>query len=337
MKKNGLANRLGYNAPTMMKTKLPLLLLTFSLLLSACGGQAFAAPQATSTPLATASPLPSPTATAAPSLTPTVTPTFTPSPVPTPTWVKQGPDAVSMPILMYHHVEEHPIVSNYRVSAARFDEQLKLLHDWEYTTITTTMLVDAITQGTELPPRPIIITFDDGNLDNYTVAFPIMKKYGFTGVLYIPYNYIGVDNHMTVDQIKEMAAAGWEIGSHSMSHPNLIGMPGDRLRAEIVDSRTRMEELLGVPILTFAYPFGDVGSSAVDYVKFAGYIAGMGASGFQWQQGTTNLFVLQRCEIKDTDITNDPRYFPRFLPWWGDAPFLSTDTPTPPLAPTQSP
>ena len=319
-----------------MKTKLPLLLLTFSLLLTACGGQALAAPQPTSTPLAsaissplgTASPLPTSTATAAPSLTPTVTQTFTPSPVPTATWVHQGPEAVNVPILMYHHVEENPIVSNYRVSAARFEEQLKLLHDWEYTTITTSMLVDAITRGADLPPRPIIITFDDGNLDNYTVAFPIMQKYGFTGVIYLPYYFVGTKGYMNVDQIKEMAAAGWEVGSHSLTHPNLIGMPPERLRSEIVDSRKKLEELLGVPVLTFAYPFGDVGSAPVDYVKFAGYIAGMGATGFRWEQGSTNLFVLQRCEVKETDITDDLRYFPRFLPWWGDTSLLQTATPT---------
>jgi peptidoglycan/xylan/chitin deacetylase (PgdA/CDA1 family) len=240
---------------------------------------------------------------------------------------------------MYHHIEADPIVSNYRVSAARFEEQLKLLHDWEYTTITTTMLVDAITRGADLPPRPIIITFDDGNLDNYTVAFPIMQKYGFTGVLYIPYYFIDTENYMSIDQIKEMAAAGWEVGSHSLTHAELTTLTPDRLREEIVDSREKLQELLGVPILTFAYPFGNVGSAEVDYVKFAGYIAGMGATGFRWEQGSTNLFVLQRCEIKETDIVDDPRYFPRFLPWWGDAPFLYTATPTVTAAPspTQTP
>jgi len=300
---------------------------------------AFAASEPTSTPLAPApaSPLPSSTATALPSLTPSITPTFSPSPIPTPTWVRQGPDAVSVPILMYHHVEENPIQSDFRVSAARFDEQLKLLHDWEYTTITTSMLVDAIQNGADLPPRPIIITFDDDNLDNYTVAFPIMQKYGFTGVVYVPFYYIGADGYMTADQIKEMAAAGWEVGSHGLTHVNLIGLDPERMRSEIVDSRGKLQDLLGVPILTFAYPFGFASGGAVDYVKFAGYIAGMGATGFQWEQGSSNLFVLQRCQIKETDVADNSRYFPRFLPWWGDAPFLHPPTPTDTVAPTITP
>ena len=285
---------------------------------------------ATKTPTLTLTPPLAPSATATITPSPTITPTFTPSPIPTATWVSQGPDAVKVPILMYHHVEVSPINSNYRVSASKFEDQLRLLRDWEYTTITTTMLVNAIQQGAELPPRPIVITFDDNNLDNYTVAFPIMKKYGFTGLLYVPYNYIGADGYMTANQLKEMAAAGWEIGSHSLNHPNLNIMPPERLRAEIVDSRKELEGLLGVPILTFAYPFGDVSSDAVDYVKFANYIAAMGATGFTADQGLGNLFNLQRCEIKGGE---DVKTFIRFLPWQGDPAFLPTVTPTPTSTP----
>lgn len=228
---------------------------------------------------------------------------------------------------MYHHVEVSPIDSNYRVSASKFEDELKLLHDWEYTTITTEMLVKAITEGASLPPRPVIITFDDGNLDNYTVAWPIMQKYGFTGVLYIVGNRLQADGYMNVDQIKEMAAAGWEVGSHSLSHPSLTaGLESEVIRREIVESKKQLEEALGVPILTFAYPFGDAGNAPVDYVKFAGYIAGMGATGFTAEQGLSNLYILQRCEIKGWE---DAKTFLRFLPWPGDPVYIPTDTPTP--------
>jgi peptidoglycan/xylan/chitin deacetylase (PgdA/CDA1 family) len=103
-------------------------------------------------------------------------------------------------------------------------------------------------------------------------------------------------------------------------------MPQERLRAEIVDSRKKLEGLLGVPILTFAYPYGDVGSTTVEYVKFANYIAAMGATGFTADQGLSNLFVLQRCEIKGSE---DAKTFIRFLPWQGDPAFLPTVAPTP--------
>jgi len=300
-----------------------------SFLLSACGRNVFAVPDPTGTP----SPLP-PTATATVTPSPTITPTFTVTPVPTATWVIQGPDEILVPILMYHHIEVAPIASPYRVSAAKFEEQLKLLHDWEYTTITTEMLVKAIVEGASLPPRPVIITFDDGNLDNYTVAWPIMQKYGFTGVLYIVGYYMGTDNYMNAGQVKEMAAAGWEVGSHSMSHRDLTSLEPERQRIEIVDSKTTLEAALGVPVRTIAYPFGFNNNGVVDYAHFAGYIAGMGASGFTADQGLSNLYVLQRCEIKGSE---DAKTFIRFLPWHGDPIYLPTDTPTPTIIPSRTP
>ena len=304
-----------------MNSRLALILIA-ALLLTGCNRSVFAAPDPTATE--TATPLP-PTETATATLIPAITPTFTPSPTATPTWVVQGPNAVQVPILMYHHIAVSPVDSRYYVPPDTFEDEIRLLHDWEYTPITTTMLVNAIQNGASLPPRPIILTFDDANEDNYTNAFPIMKKYGMTGVLYLPYDYIGGDGYLTVDQIKEMAAAGWEVGSHSLTHPNLTILDQPRLRAEIVDSRKKLEQMLGLPILTFAYPFGDVGSAEVDYVKFAGYIAGMGATGYTADQGKGNLYVLQRSEIKGSD---DARSFTRFLPWAGDPAFLPTFTPT---------
>jgi peptidoglycan/xylan/chitin deacetylase (PgdA/CDA1 family) len=230
---------------------------------------------------------------------------------------------------MYHHVELSPIQSNYRVSAARFDEQLHLLHDWGYQTISTSMLVSAIQSGAQLPPRPVIITFDDDDLDVYTVAFPIMQKYGFSGVAYVPYDYIGGDGYMSREQLLALYNAGWEVGSHSMTHRDLNSLDPDSQRFEIVESRQKLEALLGIPVLTFAYPFGVNSNGVVDYVRYAGYIAGMGATGFTADQGISNLYVLQRCEIKETDVVTDERYFARFLPWWGDPPTFPTNTPAP--------
>ncbi len=284
-------------------------------------------PSATVAPTRTPTPIPSST------IAPTLTTTDAPDVGPTPTWVVQGPDAVKVPILLFHHVAVSPVGSRYYVPPDTFESEIKLLHDWGYTTITTSMLVQAITQGASLPPHPLLLTFDDGNEDIYTNAFPIMQKYGFTGVLYVVVQYTGLANYLTVDQIREMADAGWEVGSHSETHRDLLTST-ETLRYEIVQSRKDLQDMLGVPILTFAYPFGDMGSAAGDYVHFAGYIAAMGATGYSWNQGRGNLFLLQRCEIKGSD---DARSFTRFLPWLGDPSFLPTDTPTPTATPTWTP
>jgi peptidoglycan/xylan/chitin deacetylase (PgdA/CDA1 family) len=309
--------------------KIIIMAMGLSILLSACGANIFAEP--TPTPTATATPLP-PTQTATASLTPTITPTFTITPTPTTTRVHIGPGTVQVPIILYHWIAVSPINSQYYVPPEKFEEEMKLLRDWGYTSISATQLIKAINEGADLPPRPIVISFDDGHLNNYTTAFPIMQKYGFTGVLYIVKNYLGVDQYMNADQVKEMAAAGWEVGSHTISHLDLTALEPERQRREVVDSRTELESALGVPILTIAYPFGLSNSGIIDYAHFAGYIGGMGL-GFTTDQGTTNLYTLQRRDIKGT---YDVKQFAAFLPWQGDPVFLPTDTPTPTPKPTRT-
>jgi peptidoglycan/xylan/chitin deacetylase (PgdA/CDA1 family) len=271
-------------------------------------------------------PTPTITLTALPPVeTATFIPTFTPAPLATATWVHQGPYRVTVPIILYHRIDVSPINSRYYVPPEEFEKEIKLLHDWEYTTITTGMLFKAITEGADLPPRPIIITFDDGNLDNYTTAFPIMQKYGFTGVLYIVGKYMGAEQYMSADQIKEMAAAGWEVGSHSMTHSDLTLLEPQEQRREIVESKEFLERQLGIPIQTFAYPFGTTSPAVLDYAYFAGYMAGM-SLGSTHNQGTYNLFNLQRRDIKGT---YDLIQFAQFLPWHGDPLLLQIDTPIP--------
>jgi peptidoglycan/xylan/chitin deacetylase (PgdA/CDA1 family) len=290
-------------------------------LLTACTGT----PAKETSPTPTETP-PPPTVTASVTPTLTATQTLPPSPIPTETWGKQGPGNVTVPILLYHRIDVSPTDSRYYVSPEKFEEQMELLHNWGYTNITTKMLIEAITEGAELPPRPFLLTFDDGHLDNYTTAFPIMQKYGFTGALYLVVNYIGTDGYMDVDQILEMHKAGWEVGSHSKNHFDLMQLNPQMMRAEIVGSRTLLEKMLGIPIETFAYPFGLMNNSIIDYVRFAGYTSAMGASGYTSSQGKWNLYYLQRVEIKGTE---DATTFTRFLPWQGNPTILSTDKSVP--------
>jgi len=218
-----------------------------------------------------------------------------------------------VPILLYHHIDLSPSDSPYYVSAYDFEQQMYLLHEWGYQTIPVELLVGAITKGAELPPKPIILTFDDGSESVHRTALPIMQKYNFTGTIYIVYNYIGLANFMDADQIRELYAKGWEIGSHSTSHVNLTERT-ERQQDEIVDSRQKLESKLGIPILTFAYPFGAYNEDSVHLAHFAGYIAGMGL-GDSPAQGSKNLFYLYRREI---DGSIDIHGFAASLPWRGD-------------------
>ena len=304
-----------------MIKQLIILTLSVSIFLTACGGEVVAAPE----PTATSTPLPSPTITASVTQTATITPTSTITPTPTTTRVHQGPDSVVVPILLYHRIGESPIDSQYYVPPDKFEQQMKLLHDWEYTVIPLELLVKAITAGADLPPRPVVITFDDGDISVYETAFPIMDKYGLTGVAYIVGNYMNTDGYMTADQIKELAVAGWEVGSHSMNHRDLRKIEPVLQRFEVVESRKVIEEVTGITVASFAYLFGFMGSTGGEYVHSAGYIAAMGL-GFTSDQGKSNLFWLQR---RDVQGKYDIKQFGAFLPWQGDPAFMPPDTPTP--------
>ncbi|MBI5943092.1 MAG: polysaccharide deacetylase family protein [Chloroflexi bacterium] len=255
--------------------------------------------------------------------------TATPSPAPSSTAtnarVRQGPGAVILPILLYHHIDESPSHSQYYVSPQNFESQMKLLRNWGYETVTTETLVQAINEGADLPPHPILITFDDGNLNNFTEAFPIMRRYNLGGVLYVVGNYIGAPGYMDAEQINEMARGGWEVGSHGMTHPDLAALNSQTQNYEIFKSRTFLEDKLGLPILTFAYPFGISTCGVNDKVYTAGYIAAM-SLGSSADQCKTDLFNLHRLSVKGGDDLNR---FAALLPWQGDPLYLPTNTPVP--------
>jgi peptidoglycan/xylan/chitin deacetylase (PgdA/CDA1 family) len=223
----------------------------------------------------------------------------------------QGPNEVIVPILLYHHIGYSLQGETvYYVSPEAFDQQMNLLYQWGYKTISVELLVRAISQGAELPPKPILLTFDDGSETTYTTAQPIMQRYVFTGVSYLVYNYIGIPRYMNADQIRALYASGWEIGSHGLSHVDLTARP-ERQGDEIVESRRSLETLLGFPVLSFAYPFGAYDDSSLEYVHKAGYTSAMGL-GNETLQGSKNLFYLYRQPVEGTDTLQT---FASMLPW----------------------
>jgi peptidoglycan/xylan/chitin deacetylase (PgdA/CDA1 family) len=188
-----------------------------------------------------------------------------------------------------------------------------LLRAWGYQTISVELLVKAIRGGALLPPRPVILTFDDGSESVFASALPIMQKYDFTGTVYIVHNFIGFTNYMNADQIRSLYASGWEVGSHSLSHVDLTER-ADRQREEIIESRRRLEAYLGVPILSFAYPFGAYDADSVQFARQAGYIGAVGL-GNETLQGNKNLYYLYRMDVKGS---YDLGTFTSLLPWRED-------------------
>lgn len=218
---------------------------------------------------------------------------------------------VIVPILLYHRIsDETSADSRYAVSVANFKDQMQRLRYWGYSPVTIKQLVDHIHKGYNLPSRPVVISFDDGYLDVYQNAFPIMERYGFTGTVYIVANRLESDGFLQVEQLNELIDHGWDVGSHSMTHTELTQNHA-LVRQEILQSRLDLENALGIKIFSFAYPFGSL-DWYISYKVFDyGYRAGVGVGNLTSHSSAT-IYNLSRREIQgDADL----EAFAELLPW----------------------
>ncbi|MEA3351284.1 MAG: polysaccharide deacetylase family protein [Chloroflexota bacterium] len=262
----------------------------------------------TETPIPTATESPSPTPTL--TLTHPPTATQTPSPTMTSTWAFNPKGEVIAPILLYHHIDNEKHNNRYYVSEKNFRQQMLSLRKWGYTSITISQFISVLVEGGELPPRPVVITFDDGDLSVYENAFSIMQEMGFVGVAYIVSTRLESDGFVNVEQLDEMLAAGWELGSHSVSHPDLTA-DHEIVRDELLTSRLDLNAALGVEVTSFAYPFGKSDTYVADKTEEYGYSCAVGL-GKGWKHTWGMMYHLKRIEIHGDDSLDE---FAARLPW----------------------
>jgi len=203
-----------------------------------------------------------------------------------------------VPILLYHHVAQTDKPSRYYVSPEDFELQISSLHDWGYTAIPLSLLVEAMLNGTELPLRPVVITFDDGYRDVYQNAVPIMQRYGYVGTLYIIVDQIGVGGYLNARQIAKLIEQGWELGSHSQTHAKL-NKPGTSLEKEVASSREVLETLFSTPVRSFSYPYGSTTPAITQLVKESGYRSAVGLGALNTHR-VKYLYYLSRNEVQGT-------------------------------------
>jgi len=197
----------------------------------------------------------------------------------------------SIRILIYHRIyrktETGPFTT-WDISETVFRRHLELLDKWGYSAITFRDYRLYQKGALSLPKKPVIITFDDGNEEVLTVAYPIMKEHGMRGVVFLlgdrtirsnTWDEPADSTHLLLSdqQVLELHNAGFEIGAHSFNHRNLTSMSLASAWEEIYRSRMALEFLLNAPVKCFAYPYGMVNAPLKQMVADAGYELACGA------------------------------------------------------------
>ncbi|MBZ0165167.1 MAG: polysaccharide deacetylase family protein, partial [Candidatus Omnitrophica bacterium] len=158
-----------------------------------------------------------------------------------------------------------------------------------------------------LSRKTVVLTFDDGYADNYTNAFPLLKKYNFPATFFISTEKVGLPGYVTWDQLREMAAAGISIGSHAVRHEYLPDLSRQRIIEEVRESRRILEQQLGMPVLNFSYPVGGFNDEIKSLVRQAGYQSAVTTNrGFD--RFNHDVFELNRVTMDDEDVLGPVRW-----------------------------
>ncbi|OGE31817.1 hypothetical protein A2631_01655 [Candidatus Daviesbacteria bacterium RIFCSPHIGHO2_01_FULL_44_29] len=210
---------------------------------------------------------------------------------------------INVPILMYHYIGANPnpgkdlARDNLSVTPELFEEQLNYLVSNGYHTISLDTL-HAILMGTvPAPQKPIVLTFDDGYIDFYINAYPIIRRLDIHVTSFLPTGLIGTSYYMNWDQVKEIHSSGLvSFQAHTIHHANLPTLSLDQAKEEISQSKQTLEAILGVPINFFSYPYGTSNPALWKLVRESGFVGAVGTwTGRIESEG--NLFNMPRIKI----------------------------------------
>lgn len=215
---------------------------------------------------------------------------------------------------MYHKVDRILPGTRYpgnHVLPEAFEEQLAELKRWNYQSITLEQWIAYKEKRSELPRRPIIITFDDGYRSTYDTAWPILQRYGFSATVFLVASLIGKTNAWDVEErqepllneseIREMQRGAITFGSHTQSHRALTRIPLEDAARELADSRKILESMLDRTVTTLCYPYAKQNRAIRDLARRAGYnaaVIGRGGTNRVW----TDQYALRRIKL-DTSTT----------------------------------
>ena len=188
-----------------------------------------------------------------------------------------------VPVLMYHAFTETGERDRFVAPARSFSRQMKLLKALRYRTISLEQLAQALRQGAPLPRRSVAITIDDGYTDSFEIARPILRRLGFSATLFPVSGMLGTGSDwnsegaakdreiLSPDQVRQLRGEGFDVGAHTRSHCRLPALTEEQATEEVEGSRADLEGVLGAPVATFAYPYGEFDDAAVGIVGRAGF------------------------------------------------------------------
>lgn len=178
-----------------------------------------------------------------------------------------------VPVLMYHGVGPAPpgSLGGLFVTPHNFASHVKALKAKGFHAVTLAQVEAAWDRGAALPKKPIVFTFDDGYKDQHSNALPVLRRARWPAVIFLTIANMGTNIGITPRQVQDMIKAGWELGDHTYSHPDLRNQAPYPLRHEVRDSRKWLQRHFKQPVTNFAYPAGDYDKRAVKAVDDAGY------------------------------------------------------------------
>lgn len=205
--------------------------------------------------------------------------------------------ANSVPIFEYHRVEELDDV--YTVKPKIFEGQMEYLYDLNYKSISVKELIEEMKKDKPDLKNKMVLTFDDGYVDNLNEAAPIMNKYGYKGTIFVAIKFMAWPGYVTWQDLISLQDKGWEIGSHSWNHVHLDDLNDEQMKKELKDSKIFLETFIPntfKTVDTLAYPNGVYNEKVVNSLKKYGYVGAVtGDRGVNTKD--TNPYMLHRINV----------------------------------------
>jgi peptidoglycan/xylan/chitin deacetylase (PgdA/CDA1 family) len=181
-----------------------------------------------------------------------------------------------VPVLCYHHIREglpgqSETFKSYSVTPSQFAEQMKVLKDSGYESILPDQLYNYLVHNGPLPPKPVMLTFDDTDEEQFTIGAKEMKKNGFKGVFFVMTVSINRPRYMTKEQLKELANDGNAVESHTWDHHMVTKYKGEDWNIQLIKPRKTIEDITGKTANYFAYPFGLWNKAVFPELEKAGF------------------------------------------------------------------